>query len=97
MAEDLRKALAGVVPYINIVTKQAWRYTYLDYDEVYGGAYVMYNNGRFFLNSEVDWDLQTLRNRRKNDVGGPARGVWDSYVEHWRFAAEAGALPAQPR
>ena len=83
--------LSPVNPYITIRNRSAWL-TYLDYDEVYGGAYVMYNNGRFFLNSEVDWDLQTLRNRRKNDGGGPARGTWDSYVEHWRFAAEAGGL-----
>jgi hypothetical protein len=81
-----------VAPYIFTGTKQTWRYTYLDYDEVYGGIYMMYNNGRFFFNSEVDWDLQTLRNRRKSDFGGPARDVWDSYVEHWRYAAEAGVL-----
>ena len=82
-----------VAPYITIPPNKSYNYVYLDYDEVYGGAYVMYNNGRFFFNSEVDWDLQTLRNRRKDWLGrGPALGTFDSYVEHWRYAAEAGVL-----
>jgi len=83
---------SSVNPYISIPSEKASNYVYLDYDEVYGGAYVMYNNGRFFLNSEVDWDLQTLRNRRKSAQGGPMPGTFDSYVEHWRFMAETGTL-----
>jgi len=83
-----------VAPYIfTAANKTSTFWTYLDYDEVYGGIYMMYNDGRFFFNSEVDWDLQTLRNRQKAFFGGgPARDVWDSYVEHWRYAAEAGVL-----
>jgi hypothetical protein len=84
--------LIEVDPYITIPSGKSSNYVYLDYDEVYGGVYMIYNNGRFFFNSEVDWDLQTSRNRRKSGLGGPMPGTFDSYVEHWRFAAEAGAL-----
>jgi hypothetical protein len=84
-----------VAPYIfTAANKTSTFWTYLDYDEVSGGVYMIYNNGRYFFNSEVDWDLQTFRNRKKafGGGGGPALGVWDAYVEHWRFAAETGTF-----
>ena len=58
-----------------------------------GSRTVKYNNGRFFFNSEVDWDLQTNRNRRKL-AGGTASiaASKDTYIENWRFATELGAL-----
>jgi opacity protein-like surface antigen len=67
-------------------------FTYRDFDEVYGGVYIKYMNGRMFFNSEVDWDLTTTRNRRKLANGAEAPNIRDTYREHWRFMAEGGVL-----
>ncbi len=86
----------------SFVTRATTQYT--ERAENYGVAYMKYNNGRFFFNTELDWDLQTNRNRKKASVaGGPALqtgtnalgqtlAVTDTYMENWRAAAEGGVL-----
>jgi hypothetical protein len=71
---------------------------FVEHEELYGVAYGKYNNGRFFLNAELDWNLQTNRNRRRtaggaldlSDANFP--GPRDSYMENWRAVAEGGVL-----
>jgi len=67
---------------------------YNDFDEFYGGAYLKYFNGRFFFNTEVDWDHQTLRRGQPRDSIGTvvARPAVPFYREHWRFMAETGTV-----
>jgi hypothetical protein len=67
--------------------------TYRERSEVYGTAYVKYNNGRFFFNYELDWDHQVNRNRKRLAGGAPDfAGSRDTYIENWRTVAEAGFL-----
>lgn len=63
-----------------------------------GAAFVKYNNGRIFLNAEIDWYDEIIR-RRSNVTGFPYAGFADygdgsffapSYIEHRRFMVEAG-------
>ena len=79
------------------------QYPSTDFDEVYGGIYFMYNNGRFFFNTELDWDLTTNRHERQRDVANQSLTtaasttaspyiIRDVYSEHWRFMAETGML-----
>jgi len=78
---------------------------YNDYDQFYGGAYLKYFNGKFFFNTEVDWDHNTLRNGQRRDETGTAVGLTQPqadpttlspavpfYREHWRFMAETGVV-----
>lgn len=61
-----------------------------------GAAYAKYNNGRFFLNFEVDWYDETLRrglnltNFLINTPLGNGSRAAPSYIEHWRYMAETG-------
>lgn len=66
--------------------------TYRDVDDLYGGAYFKYYNGRIFFNSEITYDSITSRNRDKLAGGGATPGVRDTYVEHWRYMVEASVL-----
>ena len=81
------------------------QYPSTDFDEFYGGVYFMYNNGRFFFNTELDWDHTTNRHERQRDVanqslvaaaGGSTAAspyvIRDLYSEHWRFMAETGVI-----
>jgi len=76
-----------------------------DFNEYYGGAYLKYNNGRFFFNVEGDFDFQTLRYRQSTGAGGPMliqpfnsaaygtpAGTRDEYVEAYRGVVELGTL-----
>ncbi|MGB6066783.1 MAG: hypothetical protein WBG50_18415 [Desulfomonilaceae bacterium] len=69
---------------------------FVDHYEQYGVWYLKYNNGRFFLNTELDWDHQINRNRRKLASGAPDFGHFpgarDTYIENWRAVAEGGFL-----
>lgn len=79
---------------------------YRDYDEWYASAYMKYNNGRFFVNTEVQTDQQTYRWLSNNNGASPlygasyvnTNGVWENrvnaptYMEHWGWAIEAGVL-----
>jgi hypothetical protein len=63
-----------------------------------GGAFVKFNNGRFFFNAELDWYDQTLR-RRSNVYGFPDIASFGdgsyfapNYIEHWRYMAEFGVV-----
>ncbi len=65
-----------------------------------GGAYVKYNNGRYFVNTEVDWIYSTTRYEASLDGtfnGTPptrpngTRSLFaPRYVEAWRCMAETG-------
>jgi hypothetical protein len=72
------------------------RVAYQDRAEQYGTAYVKYNNGRFFFNSEVDWYQRINNNRRRasaSPTAGPDfAGSRNTYLENWRFATELGVL-----
>jgi len=68
----------GLLEAPNSVAKMA---AFVDFDEIYGGVYFKYNDGRLFFNGEVDWDHQTSKRR-----------AVASYREHWRAAAVAGAF-----
>lgn len=73
---------------------------YNDYAQWYGSAFVKYNNGRFFLNSEIQTDQTTIRFLKGSDGASLAatNGVFQAvvngptYVEHWGGAIEAGVL-----
>jgi hypothetical protein len=66
---------------------------YVDREELYSVTYIKYNNGRFFFNSEVDWDQQLTRNRQRTTNGTPNfAGSRDTYIENWRFVTETGVL-----
>ena len=89
-----------------IINSSATRQTskFNERTEAYGVAYMKYNNGRFFFNTELDWDLQTNRNRVKAAGGGSAAASvtpnvfgqplvrTDTYIENWRAVAEGGVL-----
>jgi hypothetical protein len=72
------------------------RVAYQDRAEQYGAAYVKYNNGRFFFNSEVDWYQRINNNRRRASASATAgpdfAGSRNTYLENWRFATELGVL-----
>jgi len=62
-----------------------------------GTVYAKYCNGRFFANSELAWVVGITRNQKwlSSDSGtmDGGRSIFaPTYVEHWRFAAEAGVL-----
>ncbi|MFH1115102.1 MAG: hypothetical protein V1792_14420 [Pseudomonadota bacterium] len=67
-------------------------YTYRDREETYGGVYIKYYPSPIFFNAELTWFDQTNRNRRKDAGGGPAAGVRDTYIEHWRWMTEVSTL-----
>jgi hypothetical protein len=78
---------------IDTPANRTTKVTYVDYEELYGVTYMKYNNGRFFFNSEVDFDQRITRNRRKaTATGGAAAGIRDTYIENWRFVTEMGVL-----
>lgn len=78
---------------------------YNDFSEFYGNAMVKFNNGRFFLNSEVA-TYQGIRNFLGNNTYTPGfgahlrttNGVWmqevnaPTYNNFWAGAVEAGVL-----
>jgi hypothetical protein len=66
-----------------------------------GWAYIKYNNGQFFFNTELDWFNRVYRFQRS--LNGMFFGVPDNtdgsgslfasrYWESWRYMAEAGAM-----
>lgn len=67
-----------------------------------GWLYLKYNNGRVFLNGEIDWHHRIDRFRRSLDMTFNGRAndstVYGSdlfapdYVESWRYMVEAGAF-----
>jgi hypothetical protein len=61
----------------------------------YGGAYLKYNNGRFFFNTEFDWNNQIDR-FSGNLVQGTSTAIRASfqpvYIEAYRIMGEAGVL-----
>jgi hypothetical protein len=76
-----------------------------DWHADWGVIYAKYNNGRFFLNGEVDFFLSTVRNRPNvagvSSLNGSANVALDAgtgsvfqttYTEMWRAAVELGAL-----
>jgi hypothetical protein len=66
---------------------------YQEREDLYGTAYMKYNNGRFFFNAELDWDHQTNRNRQRAQGGAPNfAGSRDTYIENWRAVAEGGFI-----
>jgi hypothetical protein len=78
----------------------------LDRDDFYGGAYLKYNNGRFFFNTEFDWYKRTDRysgfpgiifqgvgnNTAFNGNGLTEPTSLPNYIEAYRVMAEAGAF-----
>lgn len=76
------------------ITSPAARITdsYRDRDDFYGSIYLKYYTGVVFFNAEVNWYDRTDRNRRKDAAGAPALNVRDTYIEHWRWAAEMSVL-----
>ena len=64
-----------------------------DYSEWYGGAFFKYNNGRFFLNTEVN-TLQATDRRSGTTVGALQNIAWPAPVntDHWDAAIETGVL-----
>jgi hypothetical protein len=85
----------GVIPTaVQAVSVRSTDFTYLNnHQELVGGVYAKYNNGRIFVNLEVDWFHQTERTRgaRPAEIN-PGWNFRDRYLEHWRYAAEIGAL-----
>ena len=66
-----------------------------------GGVFVKYNNGRFFLNAELDWVNKTTKFHRSLNgtfFGTPERTdgrgslFAPQYIEAWRGMVETGAL-----
>ncbi len=60
-----------------------------------GSIYLKYNNGKFFLNAETAWLVGTVRNQRwlsssSGIIEGGRSRFAPSYLDHWRYAAEAG-------
>ena len=65
-----------------------------DYSEWYGGAFFKYNNGRFFLNSEINTLQATDRRSGTFAQVNRAQMAWPTPVQtnHWSGALEAGVL-----
>jgi len=66
-----------------------------------GGVYLRYNDGRFFLNAELDWVNKTTRYHRSLDgtfFGAPDRSdgrgslFAPRYIEAWRWMVETGVM-----
>ena len=66
-----------------------------------GSAFLKFNNGRIFFNTEVGlYKQQTTTNREVESTDDivqkylypPLNRAWPQYVDHWRFVAELGAL-----
>ncbi len=64
-----------------------------------GWAYLKYNNGRFFLNTELDWFNRVYRFQRSLDgtffgvpdnIDGSGSRFRSQYWESWRYMVEAG-------
>ena len=76
-------------------TLSAW-----DRDDHYGIAYLKYNNGRFFMNYEFDWNNRIERRSANPTVAGIgtdnayafALALAPRYTEHYGTALEAGVL-----
>jgi hypothetical protein len=65
-----------------------------DREDYYGGAYVKYNNGRFFFNSEFDFYTRRdkIRDRDYFTVANANIGFVNRYVQDYRVMAELGAI-----
>lgn len=66
-----------------------------------GGAFMKYNNGRFFFNAELDWVNKTTKFHRSLDgtfFGAPDRTdgrgslFAPRYIEAWRWMVETGVM-----
>ncbi|MDD3473457.1 MAG: hypothetical protein PHS86_11785, partial [Syntrophaceae bacterium] len=62
-----------------------------DVSNWYGGVFFKYNNGRFFLNSEVHTNQVTER-RSGNQANNGTWSIPPIYTEHYQGAVEAGVL-----
>ena len=63
-----------------------------DYGQQYGGAYFKYNNGKFFLNAEYNFDRQSdVRNYSSGSVTR-VTSINPAYTVHDSGAVELGAL-----
>ena len=64
-----------------------------DFGQQYGGAYFKYNNGRFFLNAEYNFDRQSdVRGYSANLGTTNVSAINPAYVVHDSGAVELGAL-----
>lgn len=63
-----------------------------DRENFYGGAYVKYFNGRFFLNSEFDWNFVTDRFSGRVLPTTSAQTFAPALTEGYRVAAEMGCV-----
>ncbi len=61
-----------------------------DRESMYGGAYVKYFNGRFFLNSEFDWNFVTDRFSGRTLTA--TQTLAPTLIEGYRVAAELGCV-----
>ncbi len=59
---------------------------YGDFAGNLGCAYLKYNNGRFFFNSEADWFYLNAKMHKRSYPGLPP------YRQHWRWAVLGGAI-----
>ena len=66
-----------------------------------GWAYLKYNNGQFFLNSELDWFNRVYRFQRSlngtffgqpDNIDGSGSQFASKYWESWRYVVEGGAM-----
>ncbi|MGC8720854.1 MAG: hypothetical protein ACP5TY_12710, partial [Thermodesulforhabdaceae bacterium] len=66
-----------------------------------GGVFIKYNNGRFFLNSELDWVNKTTRVQRSwngrffglpDRTDGRGSRFAPQYIEAWRVMTEIGVI-----
>ncbi len=60
-----------------------------DREDFYGGVYMKYNNGRFFLNSEFNW---YDRLDRRRDVNAFPGGAVTEYTQNYRIMTELGVM-----
>lgn len=68
-----------------------------DRSDYYGIAYLKYNNGRFFMNTEFDWYNRNEKRSGNNTIAGDADlggalALAPRYIEHYGAALELGAL-----
>ena len=63
-----------------------------DRNDIYGGIYAKYFNGRFFYNTELDWQTRLDRLGRFTATGASNATSSDYYQQHWRFMTELGAI-----
>lgn len=82
----------------DVNTNNSKRRDFRDRNDLYGGVYVKYNNGRFFYNAELDWYDRLDRQGRQASFGVAApfpNGATvssDFYMQHWRVMTELGVL-----